>query len=161
MYNSPVLFDASSVLTDELIPNAYFTKAAIITDTPQEMRITRLQEALYDTPMQYHVLNTSAELRKFISSQKMGTSFYVLASWENAVEIFDAAVEEGVSEVEIQVKLRDEPKRYVYCMKCFTSSEIARDAKKVQCSCGIHLEIGPFYSKVRQGYIGYPFVPEV
>ncbi|MFD2867052.1 hypothetical protein ACFSY7_00660 [Kurthia populi] len=160
MYNSPVLFDASPALTTQLVPNAYFKKAAIITDQAQHSAVSALIEKLYDTPHDVHVFKDAEQARAFIVAQKMGTHFYVVANWDEATTIFTTAVEEGVSEAEIQVQLRDDVKKYIYCMKCFTSSEILKEAVNVQCACGAHLEVGPFYSKVRQGYIGYPFIPE-
>ena len=44
-------------------------------------------------------------------------------------------------------------------MKCFEVSEVEEEAKIAECDhCSASLEIGPFYSIVREGYIGYPFI---
>ena len=160
MYNSPVLFYESVTLTDQLAPNAHFVKAAIICDAVYKDEIVELQKSFYDTPVETVLYTDPLAVREFIAAQKMGTCFYLLGKWDDAAEIFSIAVEEGVSEAEIQVKIIGEKRKYIYCMKCFTSSEIDQHAETVQCNCGAHLNVGPFYSKVRQGYIGYPFIPE-
>lgn len=160
MYNSPVLFYESITLTNQLAPNTHFVKAAIICDATYKDEVVELQKSFYDTPVETFFYTDPTTVRDFITAQKMGTCFYLLGKWDEAVTIFAVAVEEGVSEAEIQVKIIGDKRKYVYCMKCFTPSEIDQNAKTVQCNCGAHLEVGPFYSKVRQGYIGYPFVPE-
>ncbi|MDM5334950.1 hypothetical protein QUF56_17270 [Ureibacillus composti] len=160
MYNSPVLFFESVTLTEKLSPKTHFVKAAIICDEAYKEEAQQLQAQLYDTPSDTLIFENTADVRKFIVEQKMGTCFYIVANWDDAVTIFSTAVEEGVSEEELQVKIIGEKRKYVYCMKCFTPSEIDTQAEQVQCGCGAHLNVGPFYSKVRKGYIGYPFVPE-
>ena len=160
MYNSPVLFYESPTLTDKLTPNAHFVKAAIICDEAFKEQAVALQKSFYDTPVETFFYAEPGGVRDFITAQKMGTCFYLIGRWEEAEAIFAAGVEEGVSEAEIQVKIIGDKRKYIYCMKCFTPSEIDPGAEAVQCQCGAHLNVGPFYSKVRGGYIGYPFVPE-
>lgn len=160
MYNSPVLFYESETITEQLTPNSHFVKAAIICDEAFSSHVEAFEKSFYDTPVQTHFYKELTNVRQFIAAQKMGTCFYVVGKWDDVVTIFTTAVEEGVSEAEIQVKIVDAKRKYVYCMKCFTSSEVNPEAENVQCACGAHLNVGPFYSKVRKGYIGYPFVPE-
>ena len=160
MYNNPVLFFESVTLTENLTPNAHYVKAAIICDEKYKEEANALEKSFYDTPVEALYYTDPAQVHEFIISQKMGTCFYLIGEWDDAVQIFTAGVAEGISEDEIQVKIIGEKRKYVYCMKCFTPSEIDPKAKTVQCSCSAHLEVGPFYSKVRKGYIGYPFVPE-
>lgn len=160
MYNSPVLFYESETITNQLTPNAHFVKAAIICDEAFASDVEGLKKSFYDTPVETLFYQDTTKIREFIAAQKMGTCFYLLGKWDDLVEIFTIAVEEGVSEAEIQVKIIGGKRKYVYCMKCFTPSEIDPEAENVQCACGAHLNVGPFYSKVRKGYIGYPFVPE-
>lgn len=160
MYNSPVLFFESPSLTAQLSPKTHFVKAAIIYDEAYVAEAQQLQAQFYDTPVVQHPFKDTEALRDFIVQQTMGTCFYVVAQWEDAVNIFATAIDEGVSEEELQVKVIGDKRKDVYCMKCFTPSEIDPQATHVQCSCGAHLEVGPYYSKVRKGYIGYPFSPE-
>lgn len=161
MYNSPVLFYESVALTEKLSPKTHFVKAAIICHEAYKEEAQQLQAQLYDTPSATFLFKDTALVRDFIVGQKMGTCFYIVANWDDAAKIFSTAVEEGLSEEELQVKIIGEKRKYIYCMKCFNASEIDTHAEKVQCGCGAHLEVGPFYSKVRKGYIGYPFAPEV
>ncbi|MDN4493063.1 hypothetical protein [Ureibacillus aquaedulcis] len=160
MYNSPVLFFESATLTEKLSPKTHFVKAAIICDEAYKEEAQQLQAQLFDTPSATFLFKDTANVRDFIVEQKMGTCFYIAANWDDAAAIFSTAVEEGLSEEELQVKIIGEKRKYIYCMKCFTASEIDTQATHVQCGCGAHLEVGPFYSKVRKGYIGYPFVPK-
>ena len=160
MYKSPVLFFESETLTAQLQPNTYFVKAAIICDEAYKEQIGQLTNQFYDTPVETFFYTSVEGVRQFIASQKMGTCFYLLGNWDEAAEIFATAVSEGVSEEEIQVQIVGPKRKYIYCMKCFTPSEIDPVAENVQCGCGAHLNVGPFYSKVRKGYIGYPFIPE-
>ncbi|GEK32794.1 hypothetical protein [Kurthia sibirica] len=159
MYNSPVLFFESTTLVEILSPKTHFVRAAIICPESYKEYALELQRKFHDTAADIHYYSEPTQTREFIASQKMGVCFYVIGEWQPTATIFTIAVEEGVSEAELQVKIIGDKEKFVYCMKCFKDSQIPVDAKKVQCPCGAHLEVGPFYSIVRKGYIGYPFIP--
>ena len=160
MHHSPVLYYESPNLTEVLKPNSYFVKAAIICDEAFKDQVDILQKSFYDTPVETYFFKSIEGIREFISAQKMGTCLYLLAKWDDATEISAIAVEEGVSEEELQIQIVGSKRKYVYCMKCYVASEVDPMAENVQCGCGAHLNVGPFFSKVRKGYIGYPFIPE-
>ena len=160
MHHSPVLFFESPNLTEQLKLNSNFVKAAVICHESFKDEAEQLCQSFYDIPVQMFFFSSVEGIRTFITAQKMGTCFYLLANWDDAAKISAIAVEEGVSEEELQIKVIGPKRKYIYCMKCFTSSEIDAVAEEVQCNCGVHLNVGPFYSKVRKGYIGYPFIPE-
>lgn len=159
MYNSPVLFWESKTLVDTLVPKKNFVKAAIIYSEKYKEYALELKREFVDIPVETKVYSDPSVTREFIASQKMGVCFYLIGDWQATSVVFSIAVEEGVSEEELQVKIIGNKEKFVYCMKCFKESKIPEDAKKVQCKCGAHLEVGPFYSVVRKGYIGYPFLP--
>ncbi|GIN89255.1 hypothetical protein J6TS1_11910 [Siminovitchia terrae] len=162
MYSSPVLYDQSETLKDELTFNNKRRKHLIVYDQKAaEDIIQTLDNHSHD---QYEALEIRdstnlQDLRVLLYSQKMGTQLYIASDWDHAVTVFTEAVEAGFTEDEIQVIIYGPTKRYVYCVKCYNTSETTYD-DEVQCPhCSIHMEVGPFFSKVRKGYIGYPFNP--
>ena len=164
MYNSPVLFDKSVTIVNQFTPRNERRKVVVISDQAGYERAKSFTSEIAGTvPVEYLSINgmqDKEEIKRFILSQKMGTQFYIAAAWNNAVMVFSLGVEAGLSEDEIQTVIIGPKRRYVYCMKCFEVSEVAEEAEIAECDhCRASLEIGPFYSIVREGYIGYPFIP--
>ncbi|TQR16151.1 hypothetical protein [Psychrobacillus soli] len=164
MYNRPVLFDQSTSLVKEFSLLQERSKIAVMFDESGKLQAEAFLKEVNNLPTSSLLVTEWLQdetIREFISSQKIGTQIYIAAKWDTACKIFSMSVEEGASEEEIQTFITDEKKRYVYCMKCFNASEISLDEQTVKCSCGTHLEVGSFFSVVRKGYIGYPFIPVV
>lgn len=162
MYSRPVLFDQSPTLVEEFSLLQGRTKIAVLFDENGRSQAESWVEAAGSIPavsMQVTEETTDQAISDFIVSQKMGTQLCIAAEWDLASRLFSLAVAEGASEEEIQTNIAGDKKRFVYCMKCFNASEIPLEEPAVQCGCGAHLEVGPFFSKVRKGYIGYPFIP--
>lgn len=164
LYNSPVLFDKSVTIVNQFTPRKERRKFVVITDQAgYEKAKNFTSEILGTVPFEYLTINSvedKEEVKRFFLSQKMGTQCYIAAEWNNAVMVFSFGVEAGLSEDEIQTMIIGPKRRYVYCMKCFEVSEVSEEAAIAECDhCKASLEIGPFYSIVREGYIGYPFIP--
>lgn len=162
MYSRPVLFDQSPTLVEEFSLLEGRTKIAVLFDESGRQQAVSWVEAAGSVPtvsMEITDETTNEEISEFIVSQKMGTQICIASEWDTAYRLFSLTTDEGASEEEIQTHITGEKKRFVYCMKCFNASEIPLDEPSVQCSCGAHLEVGPFFSKFRKGYIGYPFIP--
>lgn len=162
MYSRPVLCDHSPTLVEEFSLLEGRTKIAVLFDESGRQQATSWVEATGSIPtvsMEITDETTDRAISEFVVSQKMGTQLCIVSEWDAAYRLFSLATDEGASEEEIQTRITDEKKRFVYCMKCFEASEIPLDEPTVQCSCGVHLEVGPFFSKLRKGYIGYPFIP--
>jgi len=162
LYSSPVLFDQSETIKDGLTFNNKRKKHLIIYDqkAAEDVKLT-LQTASHEEVETLEIIDSIdlQQLRVLLYSQKMGTQLYIASDWDHAVTVFTEAVEAGFTEDEIHVIVYGPTKRYVYCVKCYNTSETTYD-DEVQCPhCSIHMEIGPFFSKVRKGYIGYPFNP--
>lgn len=158
LYNSPVLYDRSAAIVGKFSNLKEKKKYLFIHDQTAANDMERLidkPEAGYES----FSMNEGAvleELNEVLNRQKMGTQLYIAAGWDNACLIFNAAIEAGFIEDEIQVVISGLKRRSVYCMKCFHLTE-TKDEKVIHCShCGAKLEIGSFYSKVHKGYIGYP-----
>ncbi|MEK4231398.1 hypothetical protein [Solibacillus sp. FSL H8-0538] len=161
MYNRPVLFDKSPTIVEEFTIESNRRKIAVLFDRSGKEQAGAIQVHPECTSIAtYEVRDIEQEdvIRQFIVKQTMGTQFYIAASWDIAVKLFDLCTLEGLSESEIQTYVTSGKKRSMYCMKCYNTSEIPFTSP-VQCCCGAHLEVGPYYSKIRKGYIGYPFVP--
>lgn len=162
MYSNPVLYDQSETIKDELSFNSKRRKHLIIYD---QKAVEDIKQSM-DTDLQGDITTLEIkdsinlqDLRVLLYSQKMGTQLYIASGWDHAVTVFTEAVEAGFTEDEIQVIIYGPTKRYVYCVKCYNTSETTYD-DEVQCPhCSTHMEVGPFFSKVRKGYIGYPFNP--
>lgn len=159
-YKSPVLYDGSESIVEKFSKVKGKRKCLIITDSATNEAVSQFQnEMKQEVPYELFVMSEIDEVTDVLSRQKMGTQLYIASTWENAKMLFPLAIEEGYSEEEIQLVVEGEKERHIYCMKCFTLSPI-KDEKEVQCAqCHAHLEVGPFFSRVRKGYIGYPFIP--
>ncbi|WP_042352623.1 hypothetical protein [Bacillus massiliigorillae] len=162
-YKSPVLYDGSESIVEQFSKVERKRKCLIITDSAMNEAVGRFQSEInQEVPYELFIMNGKADeakAKEVLAQQKMGTQLYIASTWENAKIIFPLAIEVGYSEEEIQLAVDGEKERHIYCMKCFTLSSI-KDEKEVQCAqCHAHLEVGPFFSKVRKGYIGYPFIP--
>ncbi|MBX0315233.1 hypothetical protein [Planococcus glaciei] len=162
MYSRPVLFDQSPTLADEFSLLQGRTKIAVVFDESGKRLAESLLQKAENIPAAALLVSDSTPsqaISEFVASQKMGTQICIVSQWDTAYRIFSLTVDEGASEEEIQTLIVDQKKRFIYCMKCFSTSEIPSNEAAVQCQCGAHLEVGPFFSKVRKGYIGYPFIP--
>ncbi|AOH53588.1 hypothetical protein ABE28_004430 [Peribacillus muralis] len=164
MYNSPVLFDKSITIVNQFTSRNGRRKFVIISDQAgyekAKVFTTEIADTIAVEFLAIRGVEDSERIKKFILSQRMGTQFYIAAAWNNAVMVFKLGVEAGLSEDEIQVVIIGPKRRYVYCMKCFEVSGVEEKAEVTECGqCKASLEIGPFYSIVREGYIGYPFIP--
>ncbi|MFD1707496.1 dimethylamine monooxygenase subunit DmmA family protein [Siminovitchia sediminis] len=162
VYSSPVLYDQSETITEALTLHSKRKKHLVIYDQKAVEDIKQFIDKHEEEELEAMEIGDSIHLqdvRVLLYSQKMGTQLYIAAEWDHAVTIFDEAVEAGFTEDEIQVMIYGPTKRYVYCVKCYNTSETTYD-ETVQCPyCSAHMEVGPFFSKVRKGYIGYPFNP--
>ena len=165
VYNSPVLFDQSVSVVEAFTVRQNRRKCLIISAAPNET--AKIQQLINEISSQkeYELIeiNHAAQLEyvsEIVDRQKMGTQLYISAQWNDAVIIFDAAIEAGFSEDEIQTLISGEKKRNVYCIKCFHLQEVTAEETDTICHhCQISLEIGPFFSRERKGYIGYPYNP--
>ncbi|MEK4027175.1 MULTISPECIES: hypothetical protein [Bacillaceae] len=163
MYNSPVFFDRSEAIVEKFSIQPERRKYLIVFDQKADHELKHFlnyieQEVDYET-FEMAEERDREEIQEVLLNQKMGTQLYIATDWDNAEAVFTAAIEAGFTEEEIQVVVYGPKRRYVYCMKCYSLSEID-EAPEVQCShCDAHMEVGPFFSKVRKGYIGYPFIP--
>lgn len=154
----PRLYDGSIVITDSPFVCRESTKKMIVF---REKDIPFSKEQFpKNIPVKEVMIPEKKEIiRQFIQSQTIGTHIFVLAPWDTASMVFDVCIEEGMSEEELQIQIIGDKKRKVYCMKCYQLHEVKLEATTTQCSCGAHLTVGPFFSALRQGYIGYPFQP--
>ncbi|TDK59152.1 hypothetical protein E2K98_20880 [Bacillus salipaludis] len=165
VYNSPVLYDQSKTIVEKFTVRQDRRKLLIISAEPKEAE--NIQSFINEINGQkdYERIELNDELqlkniKEVFDRQKMGTQLYISAKWDNAVTIFTAAIEAGFSEDEIQLLISGKRRRYVYCIKCFHLQEVeAKETDTICHHCQISLEIGPFYSKERKGYIGYPYNP--
>lgn len=163
MYNSPILFDESSTIVEQFFIKPERRKHLIISEQQATDDVQRfMNDIKREVEHESYEINEDVNLEKVtevLFRQKMGTQLYIAANWNRAVDIFTAAVEAGFTEEEIQTVIYGPKRRYVYCMKCYSLNEI-NEEKKVRCfRCEAMMEVGPFFSKVRKGYIGYPFIP--
>ncbi len=166
MYNSPVLYDNSITIKEQLALNTARTKHLVIYDQEGLNDVKKFLKNVQQKNLEYELYDISDsldlnELRVVLYKQKMGTQLYLASKWDNAVTAFTEAVEAGFTEDEILTVIYGEKKRYTYCVKCYNLSEIGHD-EKAQCShCGTHIIVEKYFSKVRKGYIGYPYAVEV
>jgi len=165
VYNSPVLFDKSETIVEKFTVRWDRRKLLIISAEPKEADI--IEQFINDINglKEYEHIEMKDELQlknisEVLDRQKMGTQLYISAKWDDAVTIFMAAIEAGFSEDEIQTLISGEKRRFVYCIKCYHLQEVEADETDTICyHCQISLEIGPFFSRERKGYIGYPYNP--
>ncbi|WP_338453042.1 dimethylamine monooxygenase subunit DmmA family protein [Niallia oryzisoli] len=165
VYNSPVLFDQSETIVDAFTVRQDRRKYLIISAEPKEA--AAIQQFVKDINgqkeyelVEIHDAEQLKNVNEILDHQKMGTQLYISANWDDAVTILTAGIEAGFSEDEIQTLIHGEKKRYVYCMKCYHLQEVEQEETDTICHhCQISLEIGPFFSKERKGYIGYPYNP--
>jgi dimethylamine monooxygenase subunit C len=165
VYNSPVLYDKSETIVDRFTVRQDRRKLLIISAEPNEQgSILQFIDEI-DGLKDYELIKinddlTLEDLNRIFELQKMGTQLYISAKWDDAVTIFTAAIEAGFSEDEIQTQISGERKRYVYCVKCYHLQELKAEENDTICyHCQISLEVGPFFSRERKGYIGYPYNP--
>lgn len=162
VYSSPVFYDNSETIKEELTLHSTRKKHLMIYDQKAVDDINQAIDNHSEDKLEAMEIKDSInlqDLRVLLYSQKMGTQLYIAAKWDHAVTVFDEAVEAGFTEDEIQVIIYGPTKRYVYCMKCYTTSETTYDDEVYCPQCSAHMDVGPFFSKVRKGYIGYPFNP--
>ncbi len=165
VYNSPVLFDKSETIVEKFTVRHNRRKLLIISAEPKEADTIQQFINEINGQKEYELIEMIDELqlkniREVLDRQKMGTQLYILAKWDDAVTIFTAAIEAGFSEDEIQTLISGEKRRYAYCVKCYHLQEIEAEETDTICyHCQISLEIGPFFSRERKGYIGYPYNP--
>ncbi|MFK2825550.1 dimethylamine monooxygenase subunit DmmA family protein [Bacillus sp. B190/17] len=164
MYNSPVLYDQSETIKETITFNNKRKKHLIIYDQKAVSDVKQVLAADSQEALEYEHFEMGdsinlQDLRTLLYSQKMGTHLYIASDWDHAVTAFTEAIEAGFTEDEIQTIIYGPKRRYIYCMKCYQTSETSYD-DEVQCThCDAYMEVGPFFSKVRKGYIGYPFIP--
>lgn len=165
-YDSPVLYDQSETITDQFTIHPQRKKALIIAD---ERSLNESFEKFFDELIENKIEHETIvfnhevdlhQLNTLLYRQTMGTQLYIASRWDEAVTIFREAVTAGFTEDEIQVFIDGKKRRYVYCMKCYTLNEVGNEKTTTCFNCGITLEVGPFFSKVRKGYIGYLIPPE-
>jgi NADH pyrophosphatase NudC (nudix superfamily) len=165
VYSSPVLFDQSVTIVEKFTVRQNGRKILIISAEPKEADAIQQLIDEINGQIEYELIEVNDEIQlshvnEILDRQKMGTQLYISAKWEDAVSIFAAAIEAGFSEGEIQTLISGKKKRYVYCLKCYHLQEAAEEETDIICShCQISLEIGPFFSRERKGYIGYPYNP--
>ena len=165
VYNSPVLFDQSETIVESFTVRQDRRKLLIISAVSKDTDIIKPFINDINGLKEYELIEMNAELQfenisEILDRQKMGTQLYISAKWDEAVTIFTAAIEAGFSEDEIQTRISGEKRRYVYCLKCYHLQEVEAEETDTICHhCQISLEIGPFFSRERKGYIGYPYNP--
>ncbi|WHY79503.1 dimethylamine monooxygenase subunit DmmA family protein [Neobacillus sp. WH10] len=165
VYNSPVLFEKSETIVEKFTIRWDRRKLLIISAEPKEADI--IEQFINDLNglKEYELIEMKDELQfknisEVLDRQKMGTQLYISAKWDDAVTIFTAAIDAGFSEDEIQTLISGKKRRYVYCIKCYHLQEVeAEDTDTICYHCQISLQIGPFFSRERKGYIGYPYNP--
>ncbi|MGJ7920896.1 dimethylamine monooxygenase subunit DmmA family protein [Neobacillus sp. LXY-4] len=165
VYNSPVLYVQSESIVEKFTVRNDRKKLLIISAEPKEAVTIQQFIDEIDSQKEYELIEINDELpliniSQVFELQKMGTQLYISAKWDDAVTIFTAAIEAGFSEDEIQTLISGQKRRYVYCIKCYHLQEAASEDTDIICfHCQISLEIGPFFSRERKGYIGYPYNP--
>ncbi|MEH7110280.1 dimethylamine monooxygenase subunit DmmA family protein [Bacillus sp. JJ1764] len=165
VYNNPVLYDQSETIVEHFKIKQDRRKLLIISADPDQANTVQnfINEIIGQKEYELIEMNDVVQLhdtKKILECQKMGTQLYISAKWNDAATIFSAAIEAGFSGDEIQTLISGEKRRYVYCMKCYHLQEVQPKETETICyHCQISLEIGPFFSRERKGYIGYPYNP--
>lgn len=162
VHTNPSLYDKSITLKNTFSLHPRRNKNILFIETGLENEVATFIEDIEKENAAYDIYQASdiETMTDLLKVQTIGTQLYIVATWDSAASIFEAAIDAGFTEDEIQTKIIGEKKRYVYCMKCFGLNEAHPKDKEIQCTtCSAMLEVGPFYSKVRKGNIGYPFKP--
>lgn len=165
VYNNPVLFDKSETMVGKFTVRDDRRKLLIISVEAKEADSVQQFIDEINGQKEYELIELNDELQiknisEVFNRQKMGTQLYISAKWDDAVMIFTAAIDAGFSEDEIQTLISGEKERYVYCIKCYHLQEVEAEETDTICHhCQISLEIGPYFSRERKGYIGYPYNP--
>lgn len=165
VHTDPLLFNKSESLKDAFTLYPAKRKYLVVYEQGLEQEIINLLESSKHAGVEQELyeINEKINLEKItelFSKQKMGTQLYISSTWDTAVKIFEEAIKAGFTEEEMELVIAGPKRRYVYCMKCFELNEIDIKEKEVECSsCEIMLSVGPFFSRARKGYIGYPFKP--
>ncbi|MFJ7727540.1 dimethylamine monooxygenase subunit DmmA family protein [Neobacillus sp. NPDC097160] len=165
VYNSPVLFDKSATIVEKFTVRHDRRKLLIISAELKESDTIQQFISEMNGQKEYELIEMNDKLQikkscEVLDRQKMGTQLYISAKWDDAVTIFTAAIEAGFSEDEIQTLISGEKRRFVYCIKCYHLQEVEAEETDTICyHCQISMEIGPFFSRERKGYIGYPYNP--
>jgi hypothetical protein len=165
VYSNPILFDKSKTIVEKFTVRPKSRKLLILSAEPKEAGKIQpfIDEIKGQKEYEWIVLDDELQVKtinEILNHQVMGTQLYISARWDAAVTIFNAAIDAGFSEDEIQVHISGEKKRYVYCIKCYHLQEAVTEETDTICHhCQISLEIGPFFSRERKGYIGYPYNP--
>lgn len=162
VHTNPSLYDKSVTLKEAFTLHPRRNSNVLVVESGLENEVTDFLTEINNNNKS-HMLYLASDLETMTSlleSQLIGTQLYIVATWDTAKLIFEAAVDAGFTEDEIQTKVIGDKKRYVYCMKCFQLNDTTPKDKEIQCStCSAMLAVGPFYSKFRKGNIGYPFKP--
>jgi|GEM_PF-3239807 len=164
VHTNPSLYDKSVTLKETFTLHPRRSRYILVSESGLENELANFVTEIESGNKSY-TLYTASDLQtmtSFFENQLIGTQLYIVATWDVARMIFEAAVNAGFTEDEIQTKVIGNKKRYVYCMKCFQLNDATTKDKEIQCStCAAMLAVGPFYSKFRKGNIGYPFKPVV
>lgn len=178
LYNSPRLYDQSKTIVESFSVNESKRHFLLIADQDGIEKVRGFLPSLsQDTYHFYSVGDTECALAlnttpisqqdfemkrsEILSKQKVGTQLYIAGKWKFAEKIFTEAVASGFSEEEIQVCIQGPKERYTYCPSCYTLSAIHPEDVESQCpKCGVMLVISKHYSRVRKGYLGYPYVKQ-
>lgn len=183
LYNSPVLYDRSKSIVEAFSVKPHTRKLMLFADhgglseakgfvqsqdaagVPYELYYLadgkeEESEILASTPTGTTVLRDAgeADILAILRTQKMGAKLYLSGFWKMAEMVYPLAIDAGFAEDEIQVFITGQKARAVFCPKCYSLTSV-QDEEVTRCSyCGVMLNIGPHYSRVRKGYLGYPFV---
>jgi hypothetical protein len=185
LYNSPVLYDRSKSIVEHFAARPRTRNHILFADhsgLPKTVSFVDMLEAarvpyemyylaehknpaeesdiLASLPAETIVLHdfTEAGLTRILREQKMGTHLYLSGQWKTMETMYTLAVTAGFGEEEIQVIPADRMERSVFCPKCYSLTAV-QDEQVTRCSyCGVMLNISTHYSRVRRGYLGYPFV---
>lgn len=164
MYYNPILFDRSETIVEQFTINPTRKKYLIIFEQNEIKVIRAFIDEVQKKKIEHDLIVISGEvnqkeIQKILLQQKMGTQLYISSTWDKVAAIFSEAVEAGFTEDEIQTVIQGPKKKFLYCMKCFSLNEIQNEKEEECMHCEAMLEVGPFFSIVRKGYIGYPFIP--
>ncbi len=177
LYNSPRLYDQSKTIVESFRVNDSKRHFVLFADQEGLEKMEELLPSLKDAHHLYTVgdvrsqitLSTStisqqdfeAKIADILTKQKVGTQAFIAGKWEFAEKVFAAAITAGFLEEEIQVYVHGSKERSTYCPSCYTLSAIQPEDEESQCpNCGVMLVISKHYSKVRNGYLGYPYVKQ-
>ena len=177
LYNSPKLFDRSDCIVESFSINEK-KQRYVLFSTFTGLEIMKAFIPTFEKKYEWYVMldhnqaspnETSKQDRitylpiektaDIMKKQKVGTQLYIAGDWKMVKEAFTFAIEAGFIEEEIQVYIVGEKERHTYCPSCYTLTAIQEEEEEFRCpSCNVMLVISPFYSKVRDGYLGYPYV---